>query len=100
MLNLKRFSPYVPLSLNKKPEPEIIAEAEPESKEELAEEKSEKKGIIEEAEKTAEKELAVEEKEENIAEGLEESETVQAGAETEPLAEKEINEEIQPKDFE
>ncbi len=95
--------------------PEIIVAAEPESKEEIAEEKTKEGGIIQEAEETAEKELAAEEKEENITEGLKESEMVQAGAETaaqelgeprsdeserEPSPEKEINEELKPKDYE
>ena len=80
--------------------PEIIAEAEPESEEEIAEEKAEEKVIIKEATETVQEELKVGEQEENLAEGLTESGTSQAGAETEPSPEKEIDEEIKPKDFE
>ena len=103
---------------------QVVVAAEPESKEELAEEKSEKRGIIKEAVEVAKEELVAEEQEENQAEGLVESDTSQAGAETaaqelgarsdsetrreprsdeserEPSAEKEIDEELKPKDFE
>ncbi|MCX6813939.1 MAG: transcription termination factor NusA [Candidatus Azambacteria bacterium] len=58
-----------------------------------------KEDVIEEAEETAREELAEEEKEENKTEGVEESEMSQAGYETEPSAEKEVEEEIKPKDF-
>ncbi|KKS88459.1 MAG: NusA antitermination factor [Parcubacteria group bacterium GW2011_GWC1_43_11] len=80
--------------------PKIIAEAKPESKEEVVEEKIEEKGIIEEAARVAEKELAEEAREEGIKEGIEESPMEQSGIETEPSAEKEIEEELKPKDFE
>jgi len=53
---------------------------------------------VEEAAETIHEELAAEEKEENIAEGLEESPMAQIGAEVEPAPEKEITEELQPKD--
>ncbi len=86
--------------LNKKSDAEPVVEAEPESKEEIEEEKIEEKGIIEEAVEVAKEELAVEEQEENQAEGLVESDMAQAGSETEPSAEKEIDEELKPKDFE
>lgn len=80
--------------------PKIIAEAKPESKEEVVEEKIEEKGIIEEAARVAEKELAEEAREEGIKEGIEESLMEQSGIETESSAEKEIEEELKPKDFE
>ncbi len=83
--------------LNKRTEVKVIAEAEPESKEEIAEEKAEKKAVIEEATRVAEKELVAEEQDENKAEGITESEMAQAGYETEPAAEKETEEEIEPK---
>ena len=83
-----------------KSESEVIAAAEPETAEEIRDEKAEEEKIIEEAAKIAEKELTVEEQEENRAEGLEKSEITEAGYETEPAAEKEVEEELKPKDYE
>ncbi|MBI2446276.1 MAG: transcription termination/antitermination protein NusA [Parcubacteria group bacterium] len=71
--------------LNKKSEPEIIAEAEPESKEEIVEEKSKEGGIVTEATEVAKEELGESRSDES---------------EQEPLAKKEIDEELKPKDFE
>jgi len=73
--------------LNKNPEPEIV------------EEKKEEK-VIEKAEEAIKEELIAEEKEANVAEGVEQSEMAEAGYETEPSAEKEVNEELEPKDRE
>jgi N utilization substance protein A len=78
----------------------VVAEAEPESVEEIKEEKAEEKEVVEKATEAAKEEIAAEEQDENQAEGLVESEIAQAGAETEPSTEKEIEEELEPKEFE
>ncbi|MBI4919867.1 transcription termination/antitermination protein NusA [Candidatus Azambacteria bacterium] len=79
---------------------EIAAEGEPESAEEINKETREEEKVVEKAAEAAEEELAAEAKEKDEAEGLSESELSQAGYETEPSAEKEIEEDLKPKDFE
>lgn len=80
-------------------EGKVSAEGKPESSEEIEKESAEEKKAIKEGAEAAEEEMAAEAEDEDKAEGVYRSEEQQAGYETEPSPEKEIDEELKPREY-